>query len=119
MQADITLNSIGFAKSFDEKGKSIRQSIDRGINLPDQMTVQNQDYVDSATKLPGRRYLIRFDRWAINATTGERYCTSAYVVYQVPLAATGADSSAVVATLKACIDESTIQIVNHVLNSEL
>jgi hypothetical protein len=119
MTRDLVLNSIGFNYTFDEKGKSVRQSISRGINKPDTMTVQNQDYVDSATKLPGRRYLIRFDRVNINATTGERYVTSAYVVYQIPLAADGSDSSAVVATLKACIDETTEGLVAHVLNSEL
>lgn len=116
MTSDLTINSIDFSKSFDEKDRSVRQSNARGINTPDIMTIQSQEYTDSVTKVKGIRYLMRFDRKAHDSVTGQPYTTSGYVVWQVPSLASGTDASAVVATLKAAV--STDAIVAQILNNE-
>lgn len=116
MNADLTFNTIVFKKSFDEKDNSLRQSTARGINIPDQLIVKNQDFVDSATKKSGKRYLIRVDRHNTDVN-GLKYVTSAQVVLAVPADASQADIDNVVATLKAAVADAAL--IPAVLNKEL
>jgi hypothetical protein len=115
MNADLTFNTIAFKKSFDEKDGSERRSITRGINLPDVMTIRSQDFVDSSTKVPGRRYTGRVDRVTIDANL-QSITTSAYFVLVVPATSVQADIDNVVATFKAVVADANF-IVN-VLNNE-
>jgi hypothetical protein len=100
MDADLTLNSIVFKKSFDEKDGSERRSIARGVNTPDVMTIKHQDYVDSKTKVPGRRHLVRVDREDVD-TAGTKYVSSCYLVLNVPSIENQTDLDVLVATFKA------------------
>jgi len=115
MNADLTLNTIVFKKSYDTQDKSERQSTARGINTPDKLTIQSQDYVDSTTKVAGRRYNLRVDRLDIDANLAP-IDTAAYAIIQVPSTATQAQVDNVIATFKAAIADASL--VANVLNNE-
>lgn len=115
MDADLTFNSIPFAKSFDEKDGSVRKSTARGINTPDVMIIKTQDYVDSKTKVPGRRYTLRIDRVDIDGSQ-RSITTSMYFVIAVPESASSAAVTDVVATFKAVVANASL--ITKVLNDE-
>jgi hypothetical protein len=115
MNADLTFNSIVFKKSFDEKDGSERRSIARAINTPDLLIIKSQDYVDSATKVAGKRYTGRVDRVDIDANL-QSITTSMYFVIAVPSTAAQAAVDAVVATFKAVVADANF--VANVLNNE-
>jgi hypothetical protein len=116
MTSDLTINSIVFAKSFDNEVKSQRQSTARGINVPDRMTIASQDYVDSETKVPGTRYTMRFDRSDIEATSGAPYTSSAYLVIAVPETENSTDLAVLIATFKAAVAHA--DYISQMLNGE-
>jgi len=115
MNADLTFNTIVYKKTFDEKGRSERQSTARGVNIPDVMVVRSQDYVDSTTKVAGKQYNARIDRVNIDGN-GQRYTTSCYFVFQVPEIAVSGDVTDVTTTFKALIADSGFMAA--VLNNE-
>lgn len=115
MNADLTFNTIVFKKQFDIANGSTRQSIARGVNTPDQLVIQGQDYTDSATKVTGKRYTGRVDRWDIDANLN-KIKTSMYFVIAIPSTAAQASIDNVVATFKAAVADANL-IVN-VTNGE-
>jgi hypothetical protein len=115
MNADLTFNTIVFKKSFDEKDGSERRSTARGINTPDVMSIKSQDYVDSATKLPGKRYTARVDRTTIDANL-QSITTSCYFVFVVPGTAVAGDVTDVTTTFKALVADANFMA--NVLNNE-
>ena len=117
MNSDLTINTIVFAKSFDEKAGSERRSTTRGINTPDIMSIKRQDATDSVNKVAVKRYNVRFDRESVDAN-GQKYVTSAYVVIVVPVIALQADVDAVLATLRAAVASTSPNYMTQVLNSE-
>jgi hypothetical protein len=118
MNADLTINSIVFAKSFDEKDGSERRSTARGINTADIMSIKRQDALNSKTKVAEKRYLARFDQENIDATSGKKYVTSGYVVLVVPELATSTDVSDIVATVRAAVASTSPNYITQILNSE-
>jgi hypothetical protein len=102
MNADLTFNSVVFAKQWDLERGSQRQSIARGINEPDVMKIQSTEYVDSKTKVPGQRFTIRFDRHDLDSSSQDIVC-SAYLVLAVPATAVQADLDVLIATFKAAV----------------
>lgn len=110
-----TINSVVFTLSFKDKEESLRQSTARGINTPDKMIVKSQDYVDSVTKVAGKRYTLRFDRHDLDASNA-KIVSSAYVVFQVPGTVTTVQYDVLVATFKAAIAHA--DYVAGVLNNE-
>jgi hypothetical protein len=115
MNADLTFNTIVFAKSFDERDGSERRSTARAVNTPDLMIIKSQSYVDSATKVAGNRYTGRIDRVSVDAN-GQKYTTSAYFVIAVPEIATSTDVTNVVTTFKAVVADA--DFIADVLNNE-
>lgn len=115
MNADLTFNSIVFAKSFDEKDGSERRSTARAINTPDVLSIRSQSYIDSTTKVAGTRYTGRVDRHNIDAN-GSKYITSFYFVIAVPELASSTDVSTLVTTFKALVADA--DFVADVLNNE-
>jgi hypothetical protein len=115
MDADLTFNSVAFKKSFDTKDESLRRSTTRGINEPDDLIIKSQDYVDSKTKVSGRRYTIRFDRTDIDANLIP-IVQSAYLVIAVPSTAVQADLDVLVATFKAGV--ANADLIAKTLNNE-
>lgn len=116
MDADLTFNTIVFKKQYDSKEEGVRQSTARAINTPDKLIIKSQDYVDSATKVAGKRFTARIDRTDIDATTGAELNTSAYFVIAVPGTATQAMVDNVVTTFKAAVASATF--IGQVLNGE-
>lgn len=115
MNADLTFNTIVFKKSFDEKDGSERRSTARGINLPDVMSIKSQSYVDSVTKVAGKRYTARVDRTTIDANL-RSITTSCYFVFAVPETALAADVTDVMTTFKAVVADAAF--MSAVLNNE-
>jgi hypothetical protein len=115
MNADLTFNTIVFAKSYDLKEESLRQSVARGVNTPDKLVIKSQDYVDSATKVAGQRFTGRVDRVDIDANLQE-ITTSAYFVIAVPKTATQTQIDNVVATFKAVVADANF--VTQVLGGQ-
>jgi hypothetical protein len=115
MNADLTFNSIVFKKSFDDSQGSSRQDVTRGVNTPDVMLIKSQDYVDSATKVAGKRFTIRFDRYEVDSLN-RKIAGSLYAVIAVPETLSGAGLTALVATFKAGIADANL--VTNVLNNE-
>jgi hypothetical protein len=110
MNADLTFNTIAFKKAWDDPDKgSLRTSITRGINTPDNLTVKHIDYVDSATKVAGQRFTGRVDRTDIDANI-QQIITSAYFVIAVPKTATQAQVDSVVATFKAVVADANFVV---------
>lgn len=115
MNADLTFNSVVFKKSYDTKDESLRQSTTRAVTTPDQLIIKSQDYVDSSTKVPGRRYTVRVDRVDTDASL-QRIVSSAYLVIAVPSTVTQAQLDVVVATFKAAVADASL--IANVLNNE-
>lgn len=115
MDADQTYNTIVFKKTFDLKDESQRQSTTRGVNTPDLMVIKSQDYVDSVTKITGKRYTCRIDRHDLDANNA-KIITSAYFVIAVPSTATQAQIDNIVATFRAVVADA--DHIEDVLNNE-
>lgn len=105
MNADLTFNAVVFAKQYDSKEESARQSIARGINTPDRLIIKSTDYVDSGTKVTGQRFTARIDRHDIDSEL-QKIISSAYFVVAVPSTATQAQLDVVVATFKAAVADA-------------
>lgn len=118
MNADLTLNTIVFAKSFDEKDGSERRSTARGINTPDILAIKRQDTVNSSTKIAEKRYVARVDRSDIDAVSGKKYTTSAYFVIVVPELATQAQVDNVIVTFRALVASVSPNYITQILNNE-
>ncbi len=118
MNADLTINTIVFAKSFDEKDGSERRSTARGINTADLLSIKRQDSINSKTKIAEKRYVCRVDREDLDTVTGLKYNTSAYFVVVVPSMATQAQVDNVIATFRALVASTSPNYVTQILNSE-
>lgn len=115
MDADLTFNTIVFKKAWDLKDESLRQSTTRAVNTPDKLIIKSQDYVDSVTKVAGRRFTGRIDRIDVDANLAE-INTSAYFVIAVPKTATGAQITNVITSFKALVADA--DFITDVLNDE-
>jgi hypothetical protein len=115
MDADQTYNSILFKKTFDLKDESERQSITRGINTPDVMTIRSQDYVDSKNKVPGRRFTCRVDRVVVDAN-GTKINTFAQFTFGIPSTELQANVDVLVATFRAVVADA--DHIEDILNNE-
>jgi hypothetical protein len=61
MDANLTINALSFNTVYSDKSGSLRRDTSRGANLPTELLIKHQDYIDSTTKKPGKRSVIRFD----------------------------------------------------------
>lgn len=116
MNADLTFNSVVLKKNWDDPDKgSLRRSITRAINTPDDLIIKSQPYVDSVTKVAGNRYTIRLDRHDLDATN-QKIISSIYAVLAVPSTVTSAQFAVITATFKAAIADA--DLITNVLNGE-
>jgi len=118
MNADLTINTITFAKSFDTEDGSERRSSARGINAPDILAIKRRQITDSATKQPARQFVVSTDRQSVDAVTAAKYCTRVHTVFTVPDLAVQDDVDAVVATHRALLASTSPDYVAQILNSE-
>lgn len=61
MTNDITVSTLSFKLIYSDKTGSLRRETSRGASLPTEILIKHQDYVDSVSKLPGKRTLVRID----------------------------------------------------------
>lgn len=108
MNNNLTIDTLSFNLVFSDKNESLRRDISRGVNLPTEMRVAHQEYVDSKTKVKGRRSLVRFDRF-VSLSSSVIAPVSAYAVVTVPTdtSVTSADVLAVVQHLNNVLFAST------------
>jgi len=105
MNADLTFNSVVFAKQYDSKEETPRQSIARGINTPDQLITRGREYTDQKTKVPGQELSFRVNRVDIDAEL-QKIESSVNTVIRVPSTATQAQIDALVANYKAVVADA-------------
>lgn len=108
MNNNLTISTLSFNLSYNDKAGSERREVSRGVNLPELMTIKSQPYVDSATKVAGKRTVLRFDRY-VEGTDGKPVAVSAYLVVAVPTDAAVASSDvlAVIARINGVIDATS------------
>lgn len=111
MNADLTINSLVFAQKYNDRDAgSVRTDVSRGVNLPEILTIKNQSYTDSSTKLPGRRTVVRIDRHV--ADSGGNIVTGleCHVVVAVPTSAavTTADVQATLTRMITLLSGTTV-----------
>lgn len=106
MNADLTIDTLVFKTLYSDEAGSVRREVARGVNLPTELKIAHSDYTDSATKLPGKRSVARFDRY-IELSTGTIAPVSAYVVVTHPTDAdvTSTDITAVTQHLISLMQE--------------
>jgi hypothetical protein len=61
MDANLTISGLAFNLIYSDQGGSLRRETSRGATLPTELLIKHQDYVDSKTKVAGRRTLVRLD----------------------------------------------------------
>lgn len=107
MTNDLTIDTLSFKLVYSDKTGSLRREISRGVNLPTELKIAHQDFTDSATKLPGKRSVVRFDRYVATSEAGKTAPVSAYVVVAAPTdsAITSADILAVAQHLVSFLQE--------------
>lgn len=67
----------------DKTEGSLYRNTEAGLNLPVDITVKHQRYVDSKTKRPGRRTVVRIDKM-IEMSDGTIAPVSAFIVAMIP-----------------------------------
>lgn len=112
MDNNLTISTLTFTQKYSDKGGSERVENSRGVNLPEVMSIKHSPYVDSKTKVPGRRSVLRFDRH-VELSTGTVAPVSAYLVVAVPND-TGVESADVLAVVERIVH--TIQEDDSGLN---
>jgi hypothetical protein len=83
MNSNITVSGLAFNLIYSDKTGSLRREISRGASLPTELLIKHQDYIDSATKVAGRRTLVRFDYY-MAMTDGVIRPVSYYAVLAAP-----------------------------------
>lgn len=118
MNANLTIDTLSFNQIYSDKSESLRRESSRGANLPTELKISHQDYTDSATKLPGKRSLVRFDRTVALSDTTTVAPVSAYIVVARPndAAITGTDILAVVQHLITLLqeDDSGLDLMDEI-----
>lgn len=84
MDDNITLKSGSFVLNFKDKDGSERRVYGLAPATPAILTVKSQPYVDSVTKVSGKRTVVRVDRYYALETGGIIAPISAYMVVAVP-----------------------------------
>jgi len=83
MNADLTIDTLVFKTIYSDKSGSLRRETSRGANLPTELSIATQDYVDSGTKMPGKRTVVRFTRFVAASDGRIVPGVSAYTVVPV------------------------------------
>lgn len=83
MDNNLTVSSLAFNLVYSDKTGSLRRETSRGASLPTELLIKHQEYVDSATKQPGVRTLVRLDYY-MTMTDGVIRPVSLYTVLARP-----------------------------------
>lgn len=83
MDQNLTISTLAFNLIWSDKTGSLRREISRGASLPTELLIKHQDYIDSTTKVAGKRSLVRVDYY-MTMTDGNIRPVSMYVVLAAP-----------------------------------
>jgi hypothetical protein len=84
MNTNLTVSALSYDGIYSDKTDgSLRREISRGTSIPTELLIKHQDYVDSVTKVPGKRSLVRFDHY-MTMTDGVVRPVSLYLVLARP-----------------------------------
>ena len=83
MNNDLTISTLAFNLIYSDKTGSLRREISRGVSIPTELLIKHDDYVDSKTKVPGKRSLVRLDYY-MTMTDGVIRPLSLYTVLAAP-----------------------------------
>lgn len=121
MNDNLTINGITFNRSSQDAAGSVRFDNTAGLLNPRIMTIKRQNAVNSADKVPERRYLMRFELKAGSGLDNDpKYTAYAYMVIGVPQVGFDIDSNVaeVVATLRAAVASTSPDYIAAILNQE-
>jgi hypothetical protein len=121
MDNNLTIETLAFNMQYSDKTGSLRREVSRGVNIPTELKIAHQPYVDSTTKLPGTRSVARFDRYQA-LSDGTIAPVSAYVVVTSPTD-TAVVSSDIQATVQLLIgllqeDDSGLNLMSNIFSSK-
>lgn len=83
MNANLTVGALSYVQQYSGPAGSKRREVSRGPALPTELKIAHTPYVDSTTKLPGMRSVVRFDRYQA-LSSGKIAPVSAYIVVTRP-----------------------------------
>lgn len=83
MDNNLTVSTLTFNLVYSDKTGSLRRETSRGATLPTEILIKHQEYVDSGTKQPGVRTLVRVDYY-MTMTDGIIRPVSLYAVLARP-----------------------------------
>jgi uncharacterized protein (DUF885 family) len=101
-----TSPTIVYAKAYDNETSSLRRSVARGVNLPDDLVVKQQAYTDSTAKLPGTRTTVHFERQNVDANLMQ-IKPRIYLVAEIPSTTAQADIDKLVEVFRAGVADTT------------
>lgn len=84
MNTNLTVSALSFNLVYSDKTGSLRRETSRGATLPTELLVKHQDYIDSTTKKPGKRTVVRLDYY-MAMTDGVIRPVSYYAVCAKPI----------------------------------
>lgn len=84
MDDNLTIDTLTFELEYRSPNGSSRRETSRGASLPEVLTIRHSEVIDSATKLPSRRSVIRADRHIL-LSNGAIAPVSTWVVHQSPV----------------------------------
>lgn len=121
MNNNLTIDTLSFNLAYSDKSGSKRLEVSRGVNMPTTMTISHQTVIDSKTKSPTRRSVLRFDRTQVvdnGASSASLGDVSAYIVVSVPLGAevVNTDILAVIQLLISTLqeDDSGLDLMDEI-----
>lgn len=83
MDPNLTVSTLTFTLVYSDKTGSLRRETSRGATLPTEILIKHQEYVDSSSKQPGVRTLVRVDYY-MTMTDGIIRPVSLYTVLARP-----------------------------------
>lgn len=83
MDSNLTISTLTFNLVYSDKTGSLRRETSRGASLPTELLIKHQDYIDSTTKVAGKRSLVRLDYY-MTMTDGVIRPVSLYAVLAAP-----------------------------------
>jgi hypothetical protein len=110
MDSNLTVSALAFNLVYSDKTGSLRRETSRGAALPTELSIKHQDYVDSNTKVPGKRTVVRLDYY-MTMTDGVIRPVSLYTVVAAPT------DPLVTATITNTLSDYMVNLVHGATNT--
>jgi hypothetical protein len=111
MTSDITVSTLAYKLIYSDKTDgSLRRETARGASLPTELSIKHSDYVDSKTKVSGKRTLVRLDHY-MTMTDGVIRPVSFYCVLARP------DDPLVTAAIITALEAQMVNLLHGTTNT--